>query len=295
MESGIVMEDINYMFLKWGELGDEIDRIKFVYSDDNAKELVGRLSIATNDEDEFVNGIADQSDIISSLKDLTEEFMNENHVKGIQNISNIIMSQESLSFMKDNEIVSEKTWKLETDGTNLLDIMNCDYVDEKKTFSNDVNEIYSLFGIEAARNHLIGQMIEVFDEYINMRHINLLCEVMTSRGSLISVDRHGINSGDVGPLAKCSFEDTTDQLIKASIFGERDKLQGVSSNIMMGQIIPAGTGMCDILLDEQKLMDELSSMDDDNYEIDEDNIEVLLTSNENTHCSLDDLKMSYED
>tara|TARA_Y100000389_G_scaffold194254_2_gene224014 strand:- start:1110 stop:5657 length:4548 start_codon:yes stop_codon:yes gene_type:complete len=295
MESGIVMEDINYMFLKWGELGDEIDRIKFVYSDDNAKELVGRLSIATNDEDEFVNGIADQSDIISSLKDLTEEFMNENHVKGIQNISNIIMSQESLSFMKDNEIVSEKTWKLETDGTNLLDIMNCDYVDEKKTFSNDVNEIYSLFGIEAARNHLIGQMVEVFDEYINMRHINLLCEVMTSRGNLISVDRHGINSGDVGPLAKCSFEDTTDQLIKASIFGERDKLQGVSSNIMMGQIIPAGTGMCDILLDEQKLMDELSSMDDDNYEIDEDNIEVLLTSNENTHCSLDDLKMSYED
>ena len=43
-------------------------------------------------------------------------------------------------------------------------------------------------------------------------------------------------------------------------------------------------------------MDELSSMDDDdNYEIDEDNIEVLLTNNEKTHCSLDDLKMSYED
>jgi hypothetical protein len=64
---------------------------------------------------------------------------------------------------------------------------------------------------------------------------------------------------------------------------------------MMGQIIPAGTGMCDILLDEQKLMKELSSIDEgENYEIDEDNIEVLLNSEENTHCSLDDLKMSYE-
>ena len=33
------------------------------------------------------------------------------------------------------------------------------------------------------------------------------------------------------------FEDTTDQFIKAGIFGEKDKLKGVSSNIMMGQTI----------------------------------------------------------
>ena len=296
MDSGLVMEDINYMFMKWAELGDEIDRIKFIYSDDNAKELVGRLSIATNEEEEYINGISDQSDIISSLKDITEEFMNENIVKGIHNINNIVMSQDNISIMKDNEITNEKIWKLESDGTNLLDIMNCDYVNELKSFSNDVNEIYSLLGIEASRNHLIEQMIEVFDEYINMRHINLLCEVMTCRGSLVSIDRHGINSGDTGPLAKCSFEDTTDQLIKAGIFGERDKLKGVSSNIMMGQIIPSGTGMCDILLDEEKLMNELSSIDEDeNYEIDEDNIDVIMNTEESGHCSLDDLKMSYED
>mgnify|MGYP001300876593 FL=1 len=298
MDSGIVMEDINYMFIKWAELGDDIDRIKFVYSDDNAKELVGRLSIVNNQEDEYINGISDQSDIVSSLKDLTEEFMNVNVIKGINNISNIVMSQENISIMKNNEIVNDKIWKLETDGTNLLDVINCDYVDETKTYSNDINEIYNLLGIEAARNILIDQMIEVFDEYINMRHINILCEVMTSRGNLVSIDRHGINSGDTGPLAKCSFEDTTEQLIKAGIFGDRDKLKGVSSNIMMGQIIPAGTGMCDILLDEEKLIEELSSSlndEDENYEIDEDNIEVLLNTTENNYCSLDDLKMSYED
>jgi len=296
MESGIVMEDINYMFMKWAELGDEIERIKFIYSDDNAKELIGRLSIATNEEDEYINGISDQSDIISSLKGITETFMNDNIIKGLPNISNIVMSQDNISIMKDNEIVNKKIWILESDGTNLLSILNCDYVNELKSYSNDVNEIYSLLGIEAAKNHLIGQMIEVFDEYINMRHINLLCEVMTCRGLLVSIDRHGINSGDTGPLAKCSFEDTTDQLIKAGIFGDRDKLKGVSSNIMMGQIIPAGTGMCDILLDEEKLMKELSSMDEDeNFEIDEENIDIILNTDEGNYCSLDDLKMSYED
>ena len=78
---------------------------------------------------------------------------------------------------------------------------------------------------------------------------------MTNTGGLMSIDRFGINRGNIGPLAKCSFEETTDQLFKASIFGELDKLNGVSSNIMMGQIAPCGTGATEILLDESKLMD----------------------------------------
>ena len=77
---------------------------------------------------------------------------------------------------------------------------------------------------------------------------------MTNRGTLMSIDRFGINRGNIGPLAKCSFEETTDQLFKAAIFGELDKLNGVSSNIMMGQIPPCGTGAIDILLDESKLI-----------------------------------------
>ena len=50
------------------------------------------------------------------------------------------------------------------------------------------------------------------------------------------------------------FEETTDQLFKASIFGELDNLAGVSSNIMMGQI-PLGDGDDEIIIDETKLID----------------------------------------
>ena len=67
-------------------------------------------------------------------------------------------------------------------------------------------------------------------------------------------------------LAKCSFEETTDQLFKAAIFGEKDKLTGVSSNIMMGQIAPCGTGDTDIILDESKLYD---IVDTDEEELDD--------------------------
>ena len=119
--------------------------------------------------------------------------------------------------------------------------------------------------------------------YINDRHIDLLCDIMTNKGYLTSINRQGINRGDIGPLAKCSFEDTTDQLIKASIHGEKDKLNGVSSNIMMGQTISAGTGLCNILLDEDKLIQEMQNINytqDDFISVSENNIDNLLDNKE---------------
>ena len=116
--------------------------------------------------------------------------------------------------------------------------------------------MYETLGIEAARYTLLKEIRDVITDasnYVNFRHLSLLCDIMTNRGSLMSIDRFGINRGNIGPLAKCSFEEATDQLFNASIFGEIDKLNGVSSNIMMGQIPPCGTGMTDVLLDESKL------------------------------------------
>ena len=90
---------------------------------------------------------------------------------------------------------------------------------------------------------------------------------MTNKGFITPINRQGINRGDIGPLAKCSFEDTTDQLIKAGIFGEKDKLQGVSSNIMLGQIIPSGTGFVDVFLDEEKMIQNLGELNQVQEEI----------------------------
>ena len=78
--------------------------------------------------------------------------------------------------------------------------------------------------------------------------------MMTKNGNMMSIDRFGINRDNIGPLAKASFEETTDQLFKASVFGEKDTLSGVSSNIMLGQIAPCGTGSINILMDESKLV-----------------------------------------
>ena len=303
MDKGIVMEDINMVILEWANRAGDTDKINYIYSDDNSKELIGRLMISnltSLDDTELMNGLIDQTDVISSLKKVSDELINKLVIKGVKHIESVIMNNTSIINYKNGEIINEKTWILETDGTNLIDIMNQPHIDYTKTISNDINEVYSLLGIEAARGLLINQIIDVIQEgagYINTRHVDLLCDTMTSKGFLTAINKQGITKGNIGPLAKCSFEDTTNQLINASIFGEKDNLTGVSSNIMLGQTIPSGTGFTELLLDEEALIDNINALQEtinindvtgDDYEID-----TLLTIDEED-CGDQDFKFSFE-
>ena len=304
MDKGIVMEDVYLALLDY-----DVNKLLFIYADDNSKELIGRVSIKIDDPSSHKinnppsnNGIQDQTDIISTFKNINDDILNNIPIKGIKNISDIVVSEKKI-FVKNNKSIENKdSFFLETDGVNLIDILNNEFIDPYLTISNDIIEIFEVYGIEAARNILIKEVNEVVEhasEYINSRHIQLLCDVMTSRGELISINRQGIKKTDVGPLAKCSFEDTTDQIIKSSIFSEIDNLSGVTSNIMMGQVIKSGTGFSDIIMDEGHLIDLIKSSQqqdaDDFYEINEDNIDNLLNvGDDNNDCNDNSFKFSFE-
>ena len=242
--------------------------IKCLYSDDNADKLVFRIRVM-----KFKKNDSDKMNDLNVLKNISQSIREKVVIKGIDGITNVSMYTNKNHF----EIVGHKyeqkeEWVLNTTGLNLLEIMNCPNVDYTRTHSNDIYEMYNMLGVEAARAVLLNEIREVIDgsgEYVNYRHLSLLCDIMTTKGTLMSIDRFGINRGNIGPLAKCSFEETTDQLFKASIFGEMDMLKGVSANIMMGQIPPCGTGDTEIVLDESKLLDiypeeeiELDDLDD---------------------------------
>jgi len=303
LESGIIMEDIYMKLLEY-----DSERINFIYTDDNSKDLIGRITINCDINEEQQNGIQDQSDILSVIKNINEDIINNISIKGITNITDIIVSEISKSKVNDekNAIHKKDSYSLQTysekilisDGINLVEVMNSPYVDYINTYSNDIIETFNVLGIEAGRQVLIDEMVDVIDhagEYINMRHIELLCDVMTSKGILTSINRQGIKQGDIGPLAKCSFEDTTDQLIKAGIFSEKDNLKGVSSNIMMGQRIKTGTGMCEIYLDEEEMYkNSVLSESDNTYYEDEDNIDNLLEVEEEGDCVENSFKFSFE-
>lgn len=104
---------------------------------------------------------------------------------------------------------------LETDGSNLKEIITYDEVDATRTTTNNCSEINEVLGIEAARLSLIKEIryiLDIYGIYVNYRHLATLCDIMTSRGVLTSISRHGINKVVDGPLRRASFEQTVEIL-----------------------------------------------------------------------------------
>jgi DNA-directed RNA polymerase II subunit RPB1 len=201
------------------------------------------------------------------------------------------MSKDNTHFVKvDGDYVQKPQWVIYTDGSVLLDLLNHPKIDFTRTICNDIQEIYNTLGVEAARCALINELIEVIEDagsYVNSRHITLLADVMTSRGGLMSIDRHGINRSERGPLAKCSFEETPDIIVKAAIFGECDPMEGVSGNIMVGQTVSTGTGCVDVLFDEEMYISHLTNIDED-----EDEFEMELPPKKSEYCKSENFEFS---
>jgi hypothetical protein len=156
-------------------------------------------------------------------------------------------------------------------------------VDPTRTMTNDIIKFTEIFGIEAARNLLCIEYGQVYQSQANnVRHIELISDVMSYRGKLMQIDRHGTNKNpDIGPLGKASFEAVMDVFTKAALFAEKDNMRGTSANIFAGQFCKAGTNMCEIIMDEEKLMMEVP-MDEDYKpeefirEADEEEVDALM-------------------
>lgn len=96
-------------------------------------------------------------------------------------------------------------WLLETDGTSLMKVLSERDVDPVRTFSNDICEIFQVLGIEAVRKSVEKEMntvLNFYGLYVNYRHLALLCDVMTAKGHLMAITRHGINRQDTGALMR---------------------------------------------------------------------------------------------
>lgn len=152
----------------------------------------------------------------------------------------------------DGELSSREVSIIETAGSNLRAAFALPEVLPELCTSNDVHDVLSTLGIEAAAGVLFDQMqhtLQFDGSYINERHLMLLVNLMSYLGHLLPVSRHGINRlQDSGPLARASFEEVSDQLLEAALYGDTDQACCISSRVMLGQRAFAGTGMCEVTL-----------------------------------------------
>lgn len=268
LDKNITMDDINFAISNIYE-----DDVHCVYSDYNSDNLVFRLRLSnllSNKKNNVKSNPLDQSDEIYLLKNFQDNLLNNIVLSGVKNISKAILRKITDNVVKENGIYSKsEAWVVDTVGSNLLEILSLDYIDVTRTVSNDIQEIYRTFGIEAARNAIFNELTEVIEfdgTYINYHHLSMLCDRMCYKSKMISIFRHGINNDDIGPIAKASFEETPEMFLKAARHAELDQMRGVSANVMCGQQGFFGTASFQVLADINAMLQHDTQDDDDDDE-----------------------------
>lgn len=190
--------------------------------------------------------IPEETATISKLNKIREKIINAK-IKGIKGIKRAIIQK------KGDEYV------IMTDGSNFAGVLNVKGVDYRRTVTNDIHEIEEVLGIEAARAAIVNEIMGVLEDQgldVDIRHILLVADIMTRTGRVRQVGRHGVSGEKPSVLARAAFEVTVKHLLEGAARGEIDELKGVTENVIVGQIIPLGTGMVELLMKPSALKKE---------------------------------------
>ena len=164
-------------------------------------------------------------------------------VKGVPDIERVTLVQ------KDDE------WVVQTTGSNLAKVLEVQGIDKKNVRTNNVFEIASTLGIEAARNALINELNSTLEDQgleVDIRYIMLVSDLMCSRGYMQQIGRHGIAGTKDSVLARAAFEITVPTIAHAALGGEIEQLKGVTENVIVGSNIPIGSGTVDLYMQVSK-------------------------------------------
>ena len=190
------------------------------------------FEVETDEVEGILKFIPKNEDSYQNLFQLAEH-VRQVIVQGIDDIRRVVVRKENDEYI------------LHTEGSNLKDVFEIEGVDCKRTKTNNIAEITSTLGIEAARAATIDEAYATLKEQgisVDRRHIMLVADIMCMDGEVKQIGRHGIAGEKESVLSRASFEVTVNHLLDAAIAHEFDELSGVTENVIVGQPIQLGTG-----------------------------------------------------
>ena len=222
------------------DLNEDTLEERLITPDEVASIIEDELGVQTNQKGAVIEFGPEQPSYRELLQ-LVEQ-LREIVFKGIEDITRVVIRKEQTD---DGE-----EFVLYTEGSAFGDVIEIEGVDASRTTTNNIHEVRKNLGIEAAREAIIEETMDTLEEQglddVNVRHLMLVSDAMTTKGTIESIGRHGISGNKESVLARAAFEVTVNHLLDAAIHGEVDDLNGVTENVIVGKPIKLGTGDVDL-------------------------------------------------
>lgn len=218
------------------EVVEAVEKLKLGEAnvDENNPNLINlELSSDVMPEEELYDTKA-FNEIISKIR--------KTYLKGVKGIKKTMIQEKTF----EEGGVKKKEYLIIAEGSNLAEVMKIKGVDIKRVETNNIVEISRVLGIEAGRNAIIKEIMDVLQNSgldVDIRHIMLVADMMTWTGKVRQIGRLGVVGEKPSVIARAAFEVTVNQIYNAAILGEDEKFLGVTESISAGLIPKVGTGI----------------------------------------------------
>ncbi|MBI3988001.1 MAG: DNA-directed RNA polymerase subunit beta', partial [candidate division NC10 bacterium] len=156
----------------------------------------------------------------------------------------------------------------------------------QKYLVNEIQEVYRLQGVQINDKHievivrqmlrrvrietvgdtnfLVGEVVDKLSFQEENRRVTAVGgRPATAKPGLLGITKAALSTDSF--ISAASFQETTKVLTEAAITGAKDELQGLKENVIMGRLVPAGTGLrwyrdTKIAIPEQELLEVPSSV-----------------------------------
>jgi DNA-directed RNA polymerase beta' subunit len=225
--------------------------IFFVHTSDNANKIIIRGYLLSSNKEIKVKNTE------QSITKHMHEVMDTN-IRGISGINYTGVSEVSVSKVMDNgSIENVREWYIETNGTNLEEVLEHPMVDKYRTQCDSVAEMTAMYGIECGRMKIVRELQKAMNvDDAATEHAMLISDEMCCSGVITSIQKTGLQSRDAGNIGlQIAFQAPIQAIEKAAIHGIYEVVEGISSNLIYGQVPSIGTTYNEVVLNEEFMED----------------------------------------
>eukprot|EP01114_Cavostelium_apophysatum_P013753 TRINITY_DN3402_c0_g1_i2.p1 TRINITY_DN3402_c0_g1~~TRINITY_DN3402_c0_g1_i2.p1 ORF type:complete len:1567 (-),score=495.35 TRINITY_DN3402_c0_g1_i2:56-4756(-) len=232
-----------------GDDEEDSENMKMVNDDLRLRVLELEAVEVTEDEQGRINLNATISVAINAKRklfmvDLIDRTVKNLTINNIPKINRCSVSKQTIR--------GKKAWCVQTEGINMNYVFHHqDIVDVNMMRCNDIREMQTIFGVEAARAAFVEEMSVVFQTYgigVDTRHIGLIADYMMFEGSFRPMTRMTFRHHS-SPFQRMSFESMGVGLIESAMFGRKDDLKSPSAKLTLGRVVENGANMIEVLHD----------------------------------------------
>lgn len=225
-----------------------------IYSTDNADEIIMRIYVRNTFAKKGYITTDQMVELVKNMMDMV--------VRGIRGVNAAYVKEQVMTEVKeDGSLSSDKGFYIFTDGTNVKEIVENPYIEADSVQSDSIMEMYDMFGVEAARTKIISELKDQVGGPSH-RHYTVYADMMTSNGTVTSIDRFGSANRDASIMLRISDASPLAVIEESAVNAYTDNLSGISPPIMVGKNPQAGDLYNQFKLDEEMTAARIQSVND---------------------------------